>query len=79
MDGIGILLKALGIEINPEEVKQAVAQAQILLPKIAQQFEEMNSRLKDIEIRLSKSESYIPNTTCVHCQKHLEGVINGTN
>ncbi len=86
MDGIGILLKALGIEINPDEVKLAVEQAKVLLPAIAQQFEantktltviqnkleDILSGVRDIEIRLSKTESYIPGKKiCELCETCL--------
>jgi len=50
------VLPALGVQINPAEVEAAVNQAKIQIPHIAARFDEINSRLIEIE-RLLKADA----------------------
>jgi hypothetical protein len=53
MDGISMMLKAFGIDCDSEDIKKAVELAKILIPKIAQGFDDMNAALKRIEEKQS--------------------------
>lgn len=58
--GIEMLLRAamaaMGVEIDPAEVKSAVETAKVLIPKIAERFQEINTRLIRIEELLQLAE-----------------------
>ncbi len=61
MDAIDHLLKAALKafkldSINPEEIKQTVETAKVLIPKIAQAFGDIDKRLAAIENRLAAIE-----------------------
>ncbi len=53
MDAIGWLMNSIGLgDLDPEEIKQAVESAKILIPKIASEFERMNNSLARLELKL---------------------------
>jgi hypothetical protein len=58
MDGLSWMLKSMGLDCDTEEIKKAIELAKILIPKIAEGFDEMNRRLKRIE-HLLEPLSYV--------------------
>lgn len=52
MKGLQILLKSLGIQIDPSEIERAFAEGKEILPKLAKQFDEMAARQARIEEKL---------------------------
>lgn len=53
MKGIAMMLKALGVEVNPQEIEQMIAQAKTVVPKLApflqQAYNNIDARLKALE------------------------------
>jgi hypothetical protein len=49
MTGLGMMLKSLGINIDPAEVQRAFTQVQQAIPAVVQKVQEMDQRLKRIE------------------------------
>jgi hypothetical protein len=58
MDGLDWIIKAIckqaGITIDPDEVKRVVETAKVLIPTIATRFDEMNERIKRVELKLDQ-------------------------
>lgn len=52
MKGLQILLKSLGIQIDPSEIEKAFSEGKDILPKLAKQFDEMAARQQRIEEKL---------------------------
>lgn len=49
MKGIRLLLEALGVSIQPEEIETAWARAKDALPQLAKAFDDLNARQERIE------------------------------
>lgn len=70
MDGMTMMVRsvlgALGVQIDPAEITAAVEQAKILIPKIAENYVEVNTRLDRIEKLLMDraTPSITPTSNC---------------
>jgi hypothetical protein len=58
MDGIGWLIKNMlesqGIKIDPNEIKETIETAKVLIPRIATSFAEQKATLDRIEAKLDR-------------------------
>jgi hypothetical protein len=52
MKGLQFLLQSFGINIDPAQIELAFQQGKDSLPKIAQAFDELNSRMSRIEAKM---------------------------
>lgn len=54
--GVEFFLKSIGVTITPEELEAAFEQGKNALPRIAQAYEEMNTRMRRMEGILIESK-----------------------
>lgn len=62
MKGLTLLLKSLGIEIDPEDLKKKAAEVVATIQHFDSQVTEMNAKLTNIELRLTELENEVRQT-----------------